>query len=129
VPAAEINRIESRRQSDDCATWALATYLGLPYEVVWQKVLKMDRSKGRNGLYTATVLRIAEALGTKLRRVKPSRIDFSDDYGILSVEDATAGHVVVLRQGLVFDTDATVTPLDIWLLHTGYTVTELLTAA
>jgi hypothetical protein len=121
---APINRIESRRQSDDCGVWALAVYLGIPYEVVFEKVVKIDRFKGKRGLTTPAIQRIAKALGhpLELRR----RPDLSDEYGMLLVED----HVVVLRNGLVFDTDATVWDVDAWFHHhKGYSCCGLLVAA
>jgi hypothetical protein len=121
--AALVNRIESRRQSNDCATWALAVYLGIPYEDVWQIVQRVDRSKGRNGLRIATIRRVAKALGFTLRFLRS--VD-DDAYGILSVEDKTSGHVAVLRSGLVFDTDSTVWERDDWLKSTKYRVQGIL---
>lgn len=123
MPSAAVNRIESRRQSDDCGVWALATYLGVPYEQVFAKVVKLDRSKGKNGLTTPSMQRIAKALGHPLELKKRSE-DLHDEYALLLVED----HVVVLRSGLVFDTDATVWDVDSWLHAKNYTCCGLLVA-
>jgi hypothetical protein len=122
---APVNRIESRRQSADCATWALGTYLGIPYETVHLKVLELDRSKGKRGLHIATIRRVAAALLRPLVKRPASRVT-DESYGILSVYDKTEGHVVVLRNGLVFDTDATVHDLDAWLAVRQFTVDVLL---
>lgn len=119
-------RVESRRQSNDCATWALATYLGVAYEDVWAQVLKLDRSKGRNGLHTKTILRIAEALGRPLSKVGPGAIN-EDSYGVITVTHPQNCHAAVVRNGLVFDTDATVWDLPSWLEAVGYSIQYLLT--
>lgn len=123
---APIMRIEARRQSNDCAAWALATYLGVPYEAVWGHVVKLDRSKGRYGLHTKTILRIAEALGRPLLKVGPSGIN-EDSYGVLMVSHPKNGHAAVVRNGLVFDTDSTVWDLPSWLEAVGYSIEHLLT--
>ena len=123
---APIMRVETRRQSNDCAVWALATYLGLPYADVWAKVLKLDRSKGRNGLHVKTIMRISEALGRPLRKVNAARIN-EDSYGVLTVQHPENGHAAVVRNGLVFDTDATVWDLPTWLESVGYVPDTLLT--
>lgn len=123
MPPAPVNRIESRRQSDDCAVWAIAVYLGLPYEQVFSKMMKKDRHRGRNGLGVATMQRIAQSLGHPLMLKKRSE-DLHEEYAILLVED----HAVVLRNGLVFDTDATVWDVDEWLRAEDYTCCGLLVA-
>lgn len=123
MPSAPVNRIESRRQSSDCGVWALATYLGIPYEQVFSKTVRLDKRKGEDGLTVATMQRIAKSLGHPLdfrRRVE----DLHDEYGIMLVED----HVVVLRNGLVFDTDATVWDVDSWLHVKEYTCCGVLAA-
>jgi hypothetical protein len=120
-----VMRIEPRRQSDDCATWALATYTGVPYDKVWQTVQKVDRSKGKNGLHTRTIQRVGAALGKTLRLIR--KPDIQDSYGMLEVENKKTGHIVVLRNGLIFDTDNTNWEVDAWLMHYGYVVTGLLT--
>lgn len=118
--SAPVNRIESRRQSHDCAIWSLSVYLGQPYERVCEKVAALFADRGESGLTRQQMQRTAKALGVALviKRVP----DLSDDYGMLIVED----HVVVLRNGLVFDTDSTVWDVDDWLRHNGYSCCALL---
>ena len=123
---APIMRVEPRRQSNDCAVWALNTYLGIPYDEVWQTVLKLDRSKGKNGLHTRTIRRVAEALGRPLQRLPPSKIT-EDSYGVLVISEKDTGHAVVVRNGLVFDTDSTVWDLPSWLEVRKCLIEDLLT--
>jgi hypothetical protein len=124
---APIMRVEARRQSNDCAVWALSTYLGIPYDEVWQTVVKLDRSKGKNGLHTATIRRISKALGRPLQRFSALRVS-DDSYGVLIVtDDENDGHAVVVRNGLVFDTDTTVWDLPAWLECRKARIDDLLT--
>lgn len=123
MSAAAVNRIESRRRSNDCAIWCLSVYLGIPYERVYAAVAQRIKTRGDDGLTTAQIKRVAQVLGVRLR--VQGNPDLSDDYGILLLDD----HVVVLRNGLVFDTDATVWDVDVWLKHHGYTCLGLLVVA
>lgn len=118
--SAPVNRIESRRQSHDCAMWSLSVYLGMPYERVCEKVAALYRDRGESGLTKAQMQKTAQALGVAL--VGKRKPDLAEDYGMLIVED----HVVVLRNGLVFDTDATVWDVDDWLRNNGYSCCALL---
>jgi hypothetical protein len=123
---APIMRIEPRRQSNDCAVWALATYLDVPYDAVWQVVVRLDRSRGRNGLHTRTIRRVADALKRPLRRLPPSKVT-EDSYGVLIISDRTDGHAIVIRNGLAFDTDSTVWDLPSWLSAREAVIEDLLT--
>jgi hypothetical protein len=124
---ATIMRIEPRRQPNDCAVWSLRTYLDIPYERVLQVVKQLDRSKGKNGLHTATIIRVAKELGRPLRKVPPSQID-EDSYGVLMVQHPESGHAAVLCKSLVFDVNSLVwLDLTLWLQHEKYTIECLLT--
>ena len=119
-------RVEPRRQSNDCVTWALALYLGKGYDEVWQTVVKLDRSKGKNGLHTATALRVAKKLGHVLRKVSATKIT-DDTYGVIMVTHPETAHAAVVRNGLVFDVDMTVWDLPAWLTAVNYTIDCVLT--
>ena len=123
---APIMRVEPRRQSNDCAVWALSTYLGVPYDEVWQTVVRLDRSKGKNGLWTKTIRRVAEALGRPLKRLSAGKIT-EDSYGVLVISEKDEGHAVVVRNGLIFDTDSTVWELPSWLEVRECQIEDLLT--
>lgn len=124
---APIMRIEPRVQSNDCAIWALKTYLGLDYSEVWRVVQKLDRSKGRRGLHTKTILRVADALGRPLKRLPPTKVT-DESYGVLVVTDGDGdGHAIVVRNGLAFDTDSTNWDLPSWLKVRRAVIDDLLT--
>ncbi len=124
---ALVIQLEPRRQPNDCAVWSLKTYLGLPYERVWQAVQKLDRSKGKNGLHTATVLRVAKELGRPLRKVKPSQIT-DDSYGVLMVQHPESGHAVVLCNSMIFEVNLLAwRDMAVWMESEKYTLECLLT--
>ncbi len=99
---APIMRVEPRRQSNDCAVWALSTYLGVPYDEVWQTVVR------------------------PLKRLSAGKIT-DDSYGVLVISEKDEGHAVVVRNGLIFDTDSTVWDLPSWLEVRKCVIEDLLT--
>lgn len=107
--AAPILHVIVQRESADCGVAALAMYLGVGYEDVLRAVTMADRNQGKKGLWTRTMQRVAARLGhtLKLRKV----MDMESDYGILRLP----AHVVVLRNGLVFDTNGTVWDAEAYL--------------
>ncbi len=108
MPAAAVLRIETSTLEDDCAVLALARYLGLPYLEVLQAACLLTQQP-LNGLTTRQMKAVAQTLGTPLKVTRT--FDPDDTYGIVLLED----HCAVLRNGLVFEYDATVWDWDIWL--------------
>lgn len=109
------------REPKDCAMVALSTYLSKSYEDVLRAVTEVDRRyKGKSGLYVTQMRRTAKELGYSLKTRKA--VDFHEDYGILILDN----HVVILRNGLVFDYDGSVWDVDDYLAHYGYTPEGLL---
>lgn len=117
MPAAEINRfpqlVDARlAETGDCAIWCLSVYLGVPYTEVLRVVATLDkRNKGRDGLWTRQIKQVAVALGTRL--IKRNAVDLESDYGILLLRD----HVVVLRNGLIFETTGDIWEAEVYLKH------------
>ena len=115
--SAPILKVCVQRESHDCAIAALSMLLGESYEDVLRVVTVSDRKQGRSGLWTKTMQRIAKRLGHKLLVRKLT--DF-DAYGIIRLPD----HAVVLRSGLVINTDGTVWEADAFLAHWGVTAED-----
>jgi hypothetical protein len=109
MPAAPIIQIQLQRELADCAVASLAMLLGESYEDVLRVVTTIDRSQGKRGLWTRTLQRIAKQLGHTLR-IKRT-FDLESDYGLLRLPD----HAVILRNGLVIDTNATLWDADAYL--------------
>jgi hypothetical protein len=109
MPAAPILQIQLQREAADCGTTSLSMYLGETYENVLRVVTVLDRGQGKRGLWTRTLQRIARELGHTLKVKR--QYDLEGDYGILRLPD----HAVILRNGLVIDTNATVWDADEYL--------------
>ena len=76
-----------------------------------------------HGTYIIELKRAAKMLGKPLRNRK--RFDIESDTGILMVKSPNwpSHHLVVLKDGLVIDTDATIWDVDVFLA--GYTATVI----
>ena len=103
-----------QRQHGDCGLAALAMLLGLSYEDVLAAAVTRRRPKPHvGGMYTREVTFLARRLGTPLAFTRTW--DLETDCGLLTVEktkitaaDTFTQHLVLLKFGLVFDTDGTV---------------------
>lgn len=103
---AGVVRVIPQREDGDCAVACLAMLTGSTYEDALRVVCGVDDEGASDGLYIAQLLVAAEELGSTLRRKR--RFDLSKDTGILYLvhkkkdEDR---HVVILRQGVIIDTN------------------------
>lgn len=96
----------------DCGIATLAMYLGKTYLDVFTKAIQLGANPAAGGMSTEAVLVTAQAFGVNfaLKRVW----DYETSFGILAVERVRLSkahflqHLVLLKWGLVFDTDATV---------------------
>lgn len=97
--------MQHQRHQADCTVAALAMYLGTAYEDVL--LAFQDPTILRGGAWLAQVQRAAARLGVELKR---KRIwDPEQDEGVAQVRRRRGPHhVVVIREGLAFDTDLTV---------------------
>lgn len=111
MPIPPYVRLVSQRAKGDCGLAALAMYFGLSYEEVFcaAHCRKRDRDVRETGMYTKDFLRIAKRLGRVL--LLRRKVDLDEDTGILTIErtepqeECFLQHVVLLRFGLIFDTD------------------------
>lgn len=109
MTAAPAIQIQVQREKKDCGIAALSMLLGVSYEDTLRATTLTDRSHGKRGLWTRTLQRIAKRLGFKL--VVRYAFDLDNDYGLLRLPD----HAVILRNGLVIDTDAWIYDADEYL--------------
>lgn len=114
------------RAPGDCAVCALSMFLQRPYEDVLAAAVQSTDS-GRihiNGMTTRDMKRTAQRLGVslKLRR----GFDFDEDDGVLSVCDKREQHAVLLRAGLIFDSDGSCWEPAEYLDEFGYRAMSLL---
>lgn len=111
MSAAAVIQVVIHREPNDCALVALSMFLGESYEDILRIVTVTDRRQGRDGLWSPTIIRIAKRLGHILKVRKT--FDLESDYGILRTED----HAVVLRNGLVIESNGTIWDADAYLAH------------
>jgi ABC-type bacteriocin/lantibiotic exporter with double-glycine peptidase domain len=117
-----LNVIPQRAQMD-CAVACLAMLTGVTYEAA----LLAFGSECASGVETRAIKAAAKKLGRKLTWSR--RFDLENDTGLLAVRsDKWQGdHVVVLKEGLIVDTDATVWETDVFLAAYDATAMSLLT--
>ena len=127
-----IVQIQVQRAEGDCAIVSLSMYLGLGYEDVLAAAVQVTgRRAHRSGLFTRDMKRVAKQLGTTLTLHRV--FDVETACGLLALRKSTAKgerqeeeHAVLLRAGLIFDTDGTVWEPETFLQHYKYRVLSLL---
>lgn len=102
-----------QRHKMDCAVACLAMILGLSYEDV---LVAFKHHVIRQGATIRQIQAAAKSLGRPLvwsRRVG----DLETDTGVLAVKSTqwSHDHLVILKEGLIVDTDATVWDVDVFL--------------
>lgn len=97
--------MQPQRHSSDCTVAALAMAVGASYEDALLAFKEPDVL--RSGAWLTQVQRAAKRLGVDLKRKR--QWDPEKDEGIAQVRHRRGNHhCVVIREGLVFDTDFTV---------------------
>ena len=101
-----------QRHTMDCAVACLAMLAGVSYE---EALLAARCDPIRSGMETKQILATAKRLGMPLRFRR--RFDLEADTGLLGVRSGKwpSDHLVVLKDGLVVDTDATIWDADVFL--------------
>jgi predicted double-glycine peptidase len=97
-----------QRHDNDCGVACLAMYLGISYEDALIAFGGEAPEVLRSGVFWSQLKRAAANHGIKMvlrRKWEPT------DEGILQVRYRKDHHVVVLRHGLIFDTDYRVWPV------------------
>lgn len=97
----------------DCAIAVLAMYLGLPYHDVFAAAITPTfPAPHKKGMYSRQIIQLAKRLNLKLTLKRTW--DLETSCGLLTIEkidkqpDEFAQHMVLLKFGLIFDTDGTV---------------------
>lgn len=119
-------KIVLQRGDADCCIAALAMYLGRTYEDVLGVAAQLHPEVHKRGMWIREVKAVAIALGTPLRVRRKWDMDTAS--GIMSLDSTkyTEAHVVVLRAGLVFDTDGCVWDPDVFFVVNNYKAQTLL---
>lgn len=109
-----------QRHPADCGVACLAMLLNVSYESALLAVRKQDQIRLRD------VQAAAKRLGSPLRFTRT--VDLAEDTGILGVRSPKWDyeHLVILKDGLIVDTDATIWDADVFLSAYDATVLSLL---
>jgi len=112
-----------QRAKNDCAVACLAMLCGVSYEAA---LLAFQREP-THGVETREIRAAAKRLGHTLRLKRA--FSSEDDTGLLAIRAPAwpHDHLVVLKEGLIVDTDATVWEYDVFLAAYGATAISLLT--
>lgn len=114
---APILRVEIQRTMMDCSIAVLAMLLGRSYEEVLQTASRIIPNVLECGSTWPEMRKVAKKLGYTTKIKKGPRISLTDDVGALSVraENWKSDHLVVLKEGLIVDTDGTIWDVDVFL--------------
>ena len=119
-------QVVPQRHSFDCAVACLAMLLNKDYETTLLAFNSLAPLV--HGVRVGDVKRAAAALGARLKFSR--KWDLEEDTGILAVRSVTrwkTDHMVVLKEGLIIDTDATVWEAAIYLQAYEAKVLSILT--
>lgn len=120
-----IIRVIAQRHIGDCSVACLAMLLQVSYE---EALLAFEPKRViTKGAYVSAVKTAARRLKRTLRQRR--KFDLEEDTGILVITFTDGGprHVVVLKEGLIIDTDSTVWDADMYMTAKDATGTSLLT--
>jgi len=112
---APILRVITQRHQSDCSVACLAMVCGVSYENALVAVAGDAPDVCVTGVYTQHLRNAARRLGFRLRTQR--RVYLDSDTGILNVrrDDWEHTHLVVLKSGLIVDTDATIWDADVYV--------------
>ncbi len=112
APGPCVLALQTQRHARDCGIACLAMLLGLSYEDV---LLAAPYQAMHCGMSTRQILLTAKRLGFQLRVVRT--FDLEEDTGLLRVGKRKwkTDHLVMLKAGHVFDTDAVIWEVDVFL--------------
>jgi hypothetical protein len=108
-----VMQVVIQRHMNDCAVACLAMLLGLSYEEV---LVAFRHNVIVQGAKTRHIQHAAKRLGHRLRWQRYYSVD-EGDTGLLAMDSDRwrMHHLAVLKDGLIFDTDASVWDQDVYL--------------
>jgi ABC-type bacteriocin/lantibiotic exporter with double-glycine peptidase domain len=114
---APVLMVVQQRFPMDCGVACLAMICGVSYENALVAVAQDTPNVCISGMWTKQFQAAAKRLGYRLRQKR--RPDLEQDTGILGLSCKTwpGDHVVVLREGLIIETDGTLWEPDVFLRH------------
>lgn len=126
IPVIHLTGSKGYSTIGDCCICCIATLADKEYEDVVAAAVPLVGETWKQGMYQKDIIRVAAAVGLKLRRRRKYETD--TDCGILNVDIQTTvdaetiapapqEHVVVLMGGFIFDNDYRVWDVDAYIMH------------
>lgn len=106
---ANVVRVIEQRESSDCGVAVLAMLAGISYEDALRVACGVDEEGASDGLFISQLIAAAADLEITLKRRR--RFDITKDSGILYLvhkKNDFDRHVVLLKRGIIIDTNTTV---------------------
>ncbi len=119
-----ILKLVAQKHDNDCGVAALASITGKSYEDVFYA---FGAPVHKTGVEMGDIVAAAAKLGIRMRLKRRIRLD--EDTGILGVKTpnrTSKGHVVVLEEGRIYDTDLTVWDAEDFLKAEDATPTSII---
>lgn len=122
-----ILKIELQRTPMDCGIAVLAMLLGHSYEEVLMAAGACAPTLLTTGMYWKQLRTVAKKLGFTSKLT--SKIDLEEDAGALNISSERwhNDHLVVLKQGLIVDTDGSLWDVDVFMSAYAATPGRLMT--
>lgn len=119
IDRAIVTPVIPQREENDCAVACLAMIACISYEHALRVVCDIDDTKAISGLYITQLIAAAGALGVRLK--KQRKFDLESDSGILYLVNGDDRHVVILKGGMVIDTNQNVwSDAEAYCIHYSY---------
>lgn len=114
---APILKVQCQRTTSDCGIAVLAMLLGREYEEVLMAAAGVVPTVLTSGVTWRHLRSIARKLGFKTTIKKARNVSATDDIGALCVQSPNwkLSHLVVLKEGLIVDTDGCIYDADVYL--------------
>lgn len=114
---APILKVIPQRHAADCGVATLAMICGVSYEDALVAVAAEEPAVLTRGVHYKHLERAALRLGFRFRRRR--RYDLDTDTGILNLSSTrlVADHLVVLKEGLIIETDGSLYDADVYFAH------------
>lgn len=106
--SAPILRVVTQRHDGDCSVAVLGTYLGVSYEEALIALAHCQPAVLSVGVDCRHIVAASKMLGVRLVRRKTFDMDSDEGIAWVVSDDMESDHVVVMKQGLVIDTDGTI---------------------
>ena len=125
---APIIRVVLQRHVADCSVACLAMICGVTYENALVALAQQQPNVCAQGVYLREMRAAARSLGFTLKSKR--NYDLESDTGILNLSSKrwSVEHLVVLREGLVIETDGTLWDADLYLKQNRATANQLYVA-